>query len=345
MLLLAGSPLLGLRFGLPDERALPAGTSSRTVSETIHREFAAEPTDTVQVLVPAPADRTELASYADALARIAGVFQVDPPKSARYGALLAVVPTQDAMRGDVPALVERIRATPGPSGVLVGGYPAETTDFRATLLERLPIVVALVLTATFVILFLMTGSLLLPAKATVLNLLSLSVMFGCLVYVFQDGHFAGLLGFTPTGSIEPSIPVLMFCVAYGLSMDYEVFLLARIKEEYDRTGDTEQAVSEGIRRSAPLITAAAGILALTFASYATGGVVFLKELGIGTALTILVDATLIRVVLLPVAMRLAGRANWWAPRPLRRLHARFGLSEAKPYEAGVPDRVLPAEYA
>ncbi len=168
------------------------------------------------------------------------------------------------MRGDVPALVERVRDLPAPDGVLVGGYPGETTDFRATLLDRLPLAAGLVLGATYLILFLMTGSVLLPLKATVLNLLSLAVMFGCLVWVFQDGNLSGVLGFTPTGSIEPSIPVLMFCVAYGLSMDYEVFLLSRIKEEHDRTGDTGRAVAEGIRRSAPLITAAAGILALSF---------------------------------------------------------------------------------
>ncbi|WP_251066721.1 MMPL family transporter [Streptomyces sp. ISL-36] len=281
------------------------------------------------------------------LARLPGVFRVEPPTYGRSGAaLLAVVPTQQAMYGDVPAFVERIRTTDGPPGVLVGGYPAETADFRTTLLDRLPLVIGLVLAATFVILFLLTGSLLLPAKATVLNLLSLSVMFGCLVYVFQDGHFASLLGFTPTGSIEPSIPVLMFCVVYGLSMDYEVFMLARIKEEYERTGDTERAVVAGIRRSAPLITAAAGILALSFAAYATGGVVFLKELGVGTALAVLVDATLIRVVLLPVAMRLAGRANWWAPGPLRRLHRLFGLSEEprSPRSSRTPEGVLQREY-
>lgn len=334
VLLLAASPLLGLRFGLPDERTLPEGTSSRTMSETVHREFAAEPTDTIQVVLPAsavPTDPSALTAYAAELARVPGVFQVDPPRRAQSGAVrLGVVPTQEAMYGDVPALVERVRATPGPAGALVGGYPAEMTDFRATLLDRLPLVVVLILTATFVILFLMTGSLLLPAKATVLNLLSLSVMFGCLVYVFQEGHLSAVLGFTPTGSIEPSIPVLMFCVTYGLSMDYEVFMLARIKEEYELTGDTERAVLAGIRRSAPLITAAAGILAVTFAAYATGGVVFLKELGVGTAVAILVDATLIRVVLLPVSMRLAGRANWWAPGPLRRLHARFGLREVVP---------------
>lgn len=342
VLLVAASPLLGLRFGLPDERTLPAGTSSRTTSEIVHREFAAEPTDTVQVVL---GERVGTRAYATALSRLPGVHQVDAPEGTyrdgrRTGApgqdrltapdgrvRLAVVPTQQAMYGDVPAFVDRIRDTPAPAPALVGGYPAETTDFRATLLDRLPLAVALVLVATYVILFLMTGSVLLPAKATVLNLLSLSVMFGCLVWVFQDGHLSGLLGFTPTGSIEPSIPVLMFCVAYGLSMDYEVFLLARIKEEHDRTGDTVRAVAEGIRRSAPLITAAAGILALSFLSYATGGVVFLKELGIGTALTILVDATLIRVVLLPVTMRLAGRANWWAPRWLRGLRVREGGEE------------------
>ncbi|WP_369167085.1 MMPL family transporter [Streptomyces sp. R28] len=337
VLLLAASPVLGLRFGLPDERTLPEGASSRTTSETVHRDFAAEPTDSVQVVLGEPADTR---AYAAELSRIPGVFQVDAPSGAyrdgsRVGTpgqdrltapdgrvRLAVVPTQQAMYGDVPAFVERIRDTPAPAPTLVGGYPGETTDFRATLLDRLPLAVGIVLVATYVILFLMTGSVLLPAKATVLNLLSLAVMFGCLVWVFQDGRLSGLLGFTPTGSIEPSIPVLMFCVAYGLSMDYEVFLLARIKEEHACTGDTERAVGEGIRRSAPLITAPAGILALSFLSYATSGVVFLKELGIGTALTILVDATLIRVVLLPVTMRLAGRANWWAPRRLRGLRIR-----------------------
>ncbi|MFC8099901.1 MMPL family transporter [Streptomyces sp. NPDC057363] len=376
VLLVAASPLLGLRFGLPDERTLPEGTSSRTTSEIVHREFPAEPTDTVQVVLEGgvPDQVAGTSGYAAALSRLPGVFQVDAPEgtyrqgertgapgqdrlTARDGRVrLAVVPTQEAMYGDVPAFVERVRDTPAPAPALVGGYPGETTDFRATLLDRLPYAVGIVLVATYVILFLMTGSVLLPAKATVLNLLSLSVMFGCLVWVFQDGHLSGVLGFTPTGSIEPSIPVLMFCVAYGLSMDYEVFLLARITEEHQRTGDTVRAVGEGIRRSAPLITAAAGILALSFLSYATGGVVFLKELGIGTALTILVDATLIRVVLLPVTMRLAGRANWWAPRPLRRFRLKEapartptasgtdGANGADGPDGGEGEGVLPREY-
>jgi RND superfamily putative drug exporter len=164
----------------------------------------------------------------------------------------------------------------------------------------------------------MTGSVVAPLKASVLNLLSLTVMFGALVFVFQDGHLAGLLGFTPTGSIEPSVPILMFCIAYGLSMDYEVLLLSRIKEEYDRTGDAIAAIPIGIARSAPLISAAATILAVSFAVYATGQVVFLKQLGVGMALAIAVDATLIRGVLAPALLRLAGPANWWAPAFLRK---------------------------
>ncbi|ARQ72052.1 MMPL family transporter [Streptomyces marincola] len=359
VLLVAASPVLGLRFGLPDQRTLPEGTSSREMSEDVREHFAAEATDTLYVVSEGPTGVAEadVASYAAELSRVPGVFHavsaagthragelVAPPGaaardavSASGGALISVVPTQEAMEGDVPGLVADIRDVPAPYAAEVGGYPAETSDFRATLLERVPLVAALVLLVTCGVLFLMTGSVLLPLKATVLNLLSLSVMFGALVWIFQDGNFSGLLGFTPTGSIEPSIPMLMFCVTYGLSMDYEVFLLSRIKEEHDLTGDTRHAVATGIARTAPLITAAAGILVVTFATYATSGIVFLKELGVGTALVILADATLIRMVLLPVSMRLAGAANWWAPPLLRRVHARFGLREhAAPPAAPTP---------
>ncbi|MDT0265978.1 MMPL family transporter [Streptomyces sp. DSM 44915] len=360
VLLLAASPVLGLRFGLPDQRTLPEGTSSRVVAEETAEHFTAEPTDNI-FLVTGPDARLSAAhtgDYAAELSRHPGAFQVvsavgthrdgelaEPPGAASEamtgadgGSLFTVVPTQQAMAGDVPGLVADLRAVPAPVPTEVGGYPAETTDFRSVLLSRVPLLATLVLVATALVLFLLTGSVLLPIKATVLNLLSLGVMFGALVWIFQDGNFSGVLGFTPTGSIEPSIPLLMFCVAYGLSMDYEVFLLARITEEHRRTGDTNAAVVAGVRRTAPLITAAAGILVVTFATYATSGVVFLKELGIGTALVILADATLIRTVLLPATMRLAGRANWWAPRPLRRFHDRFGLREEAPPPAE-PERV------
>lgn len=219
---------------------------------------------------------------------------------------------------------------PAPfDGVLIGGYPAELSDFRDTLTGWTPFVAALILLVTFVILFLMSGSLLLPVKATVLNLLSLSVMFGAIVFVFQNGNFSDLLGFTPTGSINLTFPILMFCFVYGLSMDYEVFMMSRIKEEYDRTGDNTRSVLFGIQRSAPLVTAAAGILALSlsFALYATADVSFLQMVGVGTAIAILVDATVLRAILVPAFMQLAGRANWWAPAPLRRLHQRVAITE------------------
>jgi putative drug exporter of the RND superfamily len=224
-------------------------------------------------------------------------------------------------------LVRDVRAQTAPFEVLVGGYPAELGDYRQAVVDRLPLLLGLILVVTFVILFLMTGSLLIPLKATMLNLLSLSVMLGALVWIYQDGNLSGLLGFTATGTLDPSIPILMFCIGYGLSMDYEVFLLSRIKEEYDRTGDTAAAVTAGLQRSAPLITAAGAILAISFAAYVTASVSFVQMLGVGMAVAILVDATIIRAIMVPAFMRLAGRANWWASGPLRRLHARIGLSE------------------
>ncbi|GLZ79612.1 membrane protein [Actinorhabdospora filicis] len=343
VVLLLASPFLGVRFGVPDERALPAGAPARVVTESIGEAFDVEESDALQVVTTAMEPGDDLAAYAAALSMVDGVAQVDsaagrfvagarvgegdPGRAHGASTWLSVVPGSERLDADGPGLVAEVRAVGAPFAVLVGGYPAELADFRDAMLDRLPLVLLLILAATVLILFLMTGSVLIPVKATVLNLLSLAVMFGALVWVFQDGHLAGVIGFTPQGSFEPSIPILMFCVAYGLSMDYEVFLLSRIKEEWDRTGDNIAAVARGVQRSAPLVTMAAAILALTFAVYATGDVVFLQMLGVGMALAVLVDATLIRGVLMPALMRLTGRANWWAPGPLRRLHARIGLRE------------------
>ncbi|WP_344578223.1 MMPL family transporter [Nonomuraea roseoviolacea] len=224
------------------------------------------------------------------------------------------MPSAEALAGDPVRLVAAVRAVRPPFPVLVGGYPAELADYRASVVGRLPLVLGLMLGVTFVLLLAMTRSLLIPVKASALNLLSLGVMFGALVWVYQDGHLAGLLGFTPTGSLDPSIPILMLCVAYGLSMDYEVFLLSRIEEEYARTGDTTRAVAAGLQRGAPLITGAGGILALSFAAYATAEVTFVQMLGVGMAVAVLVDATVIRAVLVPSLMRLAGPLNWWPGR-------------------------------
>lgn len=349
LVLLLGAPFLGVRFGLPDDRVLNTSAPVRQMYDEIRASFPVEEADALQIVLR---DAEGAGPYAAELSRVDGIVRVDSPagsfadgapvpapagaaSASGGGARVVAVPSSERLAADAVGLVEDVRALPAPGPALVGGYPAELADYRDAVTARLPLVAGLIVAVTVVVLFLMTGSVLAPLKATILNLLSLSVMFGALVWVFQEGHLSGLLGFTPTGSIEPSIPILMFCIAYGLSMDYEVFLLSRIKEEYDRTGDAAASVPLGIARSGPLVTAAALILAVSFATYATGDVVFLQQLGIGMALAVLVDATLIRGVLLPAFMRLAGRANWWAPRPLRRLHRRVGLTE-EPSPAPVP---------
>ncbi|MFI6731732.1 MMPL family transporter [Nonomuraea sp. NPDC050451] len=329
VLLLLASPFLGLRFGVADDRILPPEASSRQTQEIIRRSFPAEETDAIQIIAKNQASG-DISQYAGALSRLPGVAQVDSaagsfadggrvgdgaPERFRRGSIqdtwLSVVPSAEALADDPVRLVESVRAVEPPFEVLIGGYPAELADYRASVVDRLPLVLALMLGVTFLVLFGMTRSLVIPLKASLLNLLSMGVMFGAIVWVFQDGNLAGLLGFTPTGTLDPSIPILMLSVAYGLSMDYEVFLLSRIKEEYDRTGDTEQAVATGLQRGAPLITAAGGILALTFAAYATAQVMFVQMLGVGMAVAVLVDATVIRAVLVPSLMSLAGPLNWW----------------------------------
>jgi putative drug exporter of the RND superfamily len=345
LVLVLASPLAGVRFGVPDERALPEDAPSRIVTDQVTANFAAEETDAMQILAEG-ADQAALTAYAAELSLVDGIAQVDsaagrfvdgasvaPADAERFAwagsdTWLSAVPATDAMRDDPYAMVGAVRAVEAPFAASVSGYPADLADFRDALLDRLPLVLGLIVLITFLILFLMTGSVIAPIKATLLNAMSLAVMFGALVWIFQEGNLSGLIGFTPQGSFEPSIPILMFCIAYGLSMDYEVFMLARIKEEYDRTGDRFGSIAVGLQRSAPLVTAAAAVLAFTFAVYATGDVVFLQMLGLGMAVAVLVDATVIRGILLPALMRLTGRANWWAPAPLRRLHERIGLRES-----------------
>jgi RND superfamily putative drug exporter len=247
--------------------------------------------------------------------------------TATHGTWLAVVPSVEAYSAAGEDLVARVRALPAPFPVQVGGTSAELVDTKAALLGHLPQGVAIIAAVTFVLLFLMTGSVVIPLKALVLNLLSLSAVYGAMVFVFQDGHLADLLGFTATGTIDTTMPVLLFCIAFGLSMDYEVFLLSRIKEEHDHGADTVTAVARGLERSGRIVTTLAALLAIVFVAFATSQVTFLKLFGLGTALAIVVDATLIRALLVPAFMRLAGRANWWAPRPLRALHERVGLRE------------------
>jgi len=375
VLLVLGSPFLGVRFGLPDDRVLPTSATSRQVADAIRGDFTARDADSLQVVATgtgSPAGRAaEIDAYAASLSRLDGVARVDAMTGsysdgrkvqagatrARAGAAAAqpgaavataaggeqaerfvagsatwlrVVPTVEAYSSAGENLVERVRALPAPFAVDVGGPSAQLVDTKAAISDRLPLAVAIIAGATLILLFLMTGSLVIPIKALVLNLLSLSAVYGAMVFVFQDGHLSGLLGFTSTGTIDTSMPVLLSCIAFGLSMDYEVFLLSRIKEEYDRTGDTVSSVAIGLERSGRIVTTLAALLAIVFIAFATSQVTFLKLFGIGSALAIVVDATLIRALLVPAFMRLAGRANWWAPRPLRLLHDRIGLREDVP---------------
>ncbi|MFD2028912.1 MMPL family transporter [Promicromonospora aerolata] len=370
-LLVLGAPTLGLTFGSPDDRVLNDGDQPvRTMYDTIRSDFAAEDADALLVVAPdttvgpgsTAVPDSDLHDYAASLSQLPGVARVDSAAGAftagdrtgpagPFGAdrfesgaatRLSVLPTSERLAQDPVGLVREVRGTDAPFEVVVGGYPAELADYRDGIVDRLPLVALLILVVTFVVLFVMTGSVVAPLTAMVLNLLSLSVMFGVVVWGFQDGALAGLLGFTPTGVVEPSILLLMFCIAYGLSMDYEVFLLARIQEEYARTGDVVSSVPAGIARSAPLVTAAALILAASFAVYASSEVAFMQQLGIGMALAVAVDATLIRGVLVPAALRLTGRASWWSPGPLRALHDRFGLREHPVTPAAGPPPTSPS---
>jgi putative drug exporter of the RND superfamily len=358
-LVLLGTPFLGVRFGLPDDRVLPAGAQGRQVAEAVRVNFATDESSALSVVAPGIGDPTahlaDIDGYATALSRLEGVERVDAltgayaggrrlqgplaagddavaPQARRFaaadGTWLSVVPSVEPYSAAGEDLVAAIRDLPAPLGAQVTGPSAQLVDTKASLFGLLPVAGAIIAVVTFALLFLMTGSVVIPLKALVLNLLSLTAIYGAMVWVFQDGHLAGLLGFTPTGTIDTSMPVLLFCIAFGLSMDYEVFLLSRIKEEYDRTGDNVASVAAGLERTGRIVTTAAALLAIVFVAFATSQVSFLKLFGIGTALAILVDATLIRALLVPAFMRLAGRANWWAPAPLRRLQARVGLREA-----------------
>ena len=352
VLLLLGAPFLGARFGLPDDRVLPESASSRQVQDQIRANFSSQEASAISVVAvgagPAgPGRDAEVDRYAAELSDLEGVARVDAstgsyqggrtvfpptPASARFsgpdGTWLAVVPSVEPISAEGERLVQDVRSTSAPFETLVTGRSAELVDSKASVFSRLPLAAAIIAVVTFALLFLMTGSVLVPIKAIVLNLLSLTATFGAMVWIFQDGNLSGLLGFTATGTLDTSMPILMFCIAFGLSMDYEVFLLSRIKEEYDRTGDNLASVAMGLERTGRIVTAAAALLSVVFIAFATSGITFIKMFGVGMALAVVMDATLIRAALVPAFMRLAGKANWWAPRPLRRLHDRLGLREA-----------------
>lgn len=346
-LLVLGSPFLRVSFSTPDDRVLPESAMSRQASEVLRADFAGNSAESFGVVaVDVTADRIDdVAVTASVISELSGVGRVESAAGtfvngdlagtaatdARFevptATWMSVVPTFAVASAQGEALVREIRGLDLPFDVAVEGEAAALVDTKAAIADRLPLALAIIVLATFVLLFLMSGSLLVPVKALVLNVLSLTATFGAMVWIFQDGNLSGVLDFTATGAIDTSMPILMFCIAFGLSMDYEVFLLSRIKEEYDRTGDNEASVALGLERTGSIITAAAALLAITFFAFGTSGVSFIKMFGIGLGLAVLMDATVVRAFLVPAFMRLAGDANWWAPAPLRRLHDRIGISE------------------
>ena len=246
-----------------------------------------------------------------------------------------MVPDVEPLSEAGESLAEAVRDVEPGFGAerLVGGQSAQLVDSKSSLFGDLPVALAIIAVITFVLLFLMFGSVVVPLKALVLNVLSLSATFGAMVWVFQDGNGADLLGFTATGSLAATMPVLMFCVAFGLSMDYEVFLLSRIKEEHDRGADNVRSVAVGLEKTGRIVTAAAILISVVFLAFATSEVSFIKLFGIGLTLAVLLDAFVIRGTLVPAFMRLAGAANWWAPAWMRRVYDRFGISEGDDLDA------------
>ncbi|MFC9748270.1 MMPL family transporter [Streptomyces niveus] len=356
VLLLAASPLLGITLGTPDERVLPEDAKSRQVSEVLREKFNGNDDAAVHVVLDNAVDKAPLASYATQLSELAGVVRVEAGpgtyvdgRPAAPGPGNAALSRPDAQRlnvvsdlepksDDAQNLVKEVRgvATPAGTAPLVGGTDAVLIDSKDSISGQIPLALALVAVTTFILLFLFTGSVVQPLRALVLNVISLGAALGVMTWIFQDGNLASLLGVTPQ-PMEASMTVLMFVIAFGLSMDYEVFVTSRIKELHDEGEDNESAVTNGLGHTGRIVTAAACLLAVSFFAFGTAEISFMQMFGLGSGLAILIDAVAVRGVLVPAAMRLLGRSAWYAPPLLRTFHGRYGLSEGGP--APAPDQI------
>jgi trehalose monomycolate/heme transporter len=335
-LLALAAPFLRISWGGTDARTLPAASTIRQVSQTLDSQFPVNSTDPIEVLITGAGP--SLASYLHHIDAIPGVTGAQVTAAKAHAIRVDVGYTPAPVSSAARHIVTQIRALAPPAGatVLVGGTTAGLVDELASLGSTLPWMALLVCASTFVLLFLAFGSLVLPLKAIVMNVLSLGATFGVVVWIFQWGHLSGLLRFTPTGSIDPTMPILMLAIIFGLSMDYEVFLLSRIRERYDQSGDNTVAVAAGLQRTGGLITSLALLLIIVVGAFSASGITFIKLMGVGMIVALLVDATVVRILLVPATMRLLGRANWWAPRPLRGLYARYGIKEDTPAPLPVP---------
>jgi RND superfamily putative drug exporter len=304
---------------------LPTSQSARQVDDALRSEFPPFRNTPITLAVtggPQQAQRAVREARG-----LDGVAEVRPPVELSGGvAAVDVVTDHPPLSDQSQDLVDRLRELDGTGRVT--GSSAQFIDLKASLVDHIPLVVAIAALITFAVLFAMTGSVILPIKQVLINALTLSAVFGILVLIFQDGRFEGLLSYTSQGALETTQPLFLFAVVFGLSTDYGVFLLSRIKEAHDRGASDREAVATGLERTGRIVTAAALLFSIAIGAFVTSQMIFIKELGLGTALAVLIDATIVRALLVPSLMRLLGHWNWWAPRPLRRLHARIGLSEA-----------------
>ncbi|NKZ00201.1 MMPL family transporter [Nocardiopsis alborubida] len=330
VLLVFSSGLASTELGSTDQRYLPADSGSRIATEALSDDFPAGGLGTLDVAVLGGAADEALEEYTQ---RLEDLPESSLARVERTGDGIAHVVVAYEGASDSPEiaqLVRDVRAEPAPEGAeetLVGGVPAMQQDNVAAIVDAAPMTVGFVAVATLLLLFLAFGSIVLPVKAVLMGALSLGASLGVVVWGFQEGAFSGLLGFDAVGTIDPTYLVLIIVVAFGLAMDYELFLLSRVREEYLRTGDNTRSVAAGLQHTGQIITSAAILLMVVLLAMGTSDLLFLKIIGIGLAIAVFVDATLVRAVMVPATMRLLGGANWWLPRPLRWLHDRIGISE------------------
>jgi RND superfamily putative drug exporter len=331
-LLVIASPFLGVKWGSVDYRVLPPDQPAHVAAVKLNTEFGQE-RSTANVLLDTT-DQQEVAAYADRVSTVKGVLDVRPVDSKDGVTLLRVSWAGNSQTQASQDMVQRLRAIPGPAGehVLIGGLSADTVDLLGSIKHHLPWMAGIIVAVMLVLLFLAFGSLVLPVKAVAMNLLSISASFGVITWIFADGHLEGLLDYRSTGFLDATQPIFMLAILVGLSMDYEVFLLSRVREQWDATHDNTRSVAVGLQKTGRIITSAALLLAVVIGAFSTSGIVFMKMIGVGMLVALLVDATIVRALLVPATMKLLGRWNWWAPGPLRRLWERYGIRE----EASAP---------
>ncbi|MBK5231711.1 MAG: MMPL family transporter [Thermoleophilia bacterium] len=330
LLIVLAIPAFGMNFVAIDADILPPGTSSRVVQETLENDFPGGNSERVRVV--ARGNEKSVQRLSSQIADTANIASVNPPQPLAGGITLIEGTTRAGyMDGPTQDMVDALRDRSPPPGldVQVTGATAHFVDFQNSLKQHFPIALLIIVIATLIILFLFTGSVVLPVKSLLMNVLNLGAVFGLLTLIFQDGNLQGLLDFETPGGIDQSTPILILAITFGLSTDYAVFLLSRIKEARDSGFSDSEAVAVGLERTGRIVTAAALLFALAVGAFAAGEIVFVKELGVGTALAVLIDATIIRALLVPSLMELLGSRNWWAPKPLRRFYDRWGISETE----------------